>query len=91
MKKVGSYALLISMLSGCSQQNTVNQTESEVSEAQMQENSENIETEKMQDTEKILHIRTENTQYSNYTPPLCHRNGDFCMAQSFHCILLHFA
>ena len=34
------------MLSGCSQQNTVNQTESEVSEAQMQENSENIETEK---------------------------------------------
>ena len=53
MKKVGSYALLISMLSGCSQQNTVNQTESEVSEAQMQENSENIETEKMQDTEKI--------------------------------------
>ena len=30
MKKVGSYALLISMLSGCSQQNTVNQTESEV-------------------------------------------------------------
>ena len=57
MKKVGSYALLalllISMLSGCSQQNTANQTESEVSEAQMQENSENIETEKMQDTEKI--------------------------------------
>ena len=45
MKKVGSYALLISMLSGCSQQNTVNQTESEVSEAHMQENSENIETE----------------------------------------------
>lgn len=39
MKKVGSYALLalllISMLSGCSQQNTANQTESEVSEAQM--------------------------------------------------------
>ena len=57
MKKVGSYALLalllISMLAGCSQQNTTNQTESEVSEAQMQENSENIETEKMQDTEKI--------------------------------------
>lgn len=23
----------------------------------------------LQDTEKILHIRTENTQYSNYTPP----------------------
>ena len=53
MKKVGSYALLISMLSGCSQQNTVNQTEREVSEAQLQETSENIETEKMQDTENI--------------------------------------
>lgn len=63
MKKVGSYALLISMLSGCSQQNTVNQTESEVSEAQMQENSENIETEKMQDTEKIQDTeKNENTE-----------------------------
>ncbi|MEI3580886.1 MAG: hypothetical protein V8Q30_13380 [Acutalibacteraceae bacterium] len=44
----------------------------------------------MQDTEKILHIRTENTQYSNYTPHFVNEMAIFAWPNlfiAFYCTL----